>query len=480
MSYKSFTNKFIENINKNNYSYAINYAFNNMNKIVDAFNDNNNKINFSKQYFKNSKLTNDINGIRMSILILINEHKDDELKEKDEVKQKKYRTNITYQITTADNKIKIKLFCLYLLIYSFEAKVRHSRLKTLNSKPHVGIDFEFFKGDIALMQLNFETYSDINSKTISYIWIVNPNDFDDIIMQLVIDKLMINRYIYKILHGPDSQDIPYVYDKMLNNNKNHILLFTRKLIDTRFLCEYFRLSIGLDKKCTIYSALKYFGTITENKYNGLNQIHDLMGPVQDIEWNINKLDIYHFKYAYYDVLFLKHYLFDIYKKVAVETPNLVYSYRYVNSIIRFVFLDRRDVISVVKDAKNDIDPINNYLIKYKEKNYSMINIFNDVLDNFKVCKNEYCLNYIDYNFLLSVGFLKNSLIILFKKMAYYAISKTYIVYTNKKEQWVGKLNIKDTFDRLRANRFKNMIDLLDKFKREVYKRIQTKFPKNYY
>ncbi len=349
--------------------------------------------------------------------------------------------------------------------------------KTMNNKPHVGIDYEFNNRIIALMQINFETYASENEKTNSFIWLVNPGEFDADMNKILIKYLMTNEDIYKILHGPDSLDIPYMYTVMFDNNKDTIMSFTKKLIDTRFLCEYVRLSLGLDRKCSIYDALKYFGTITENKYNELIEIHDSMGPVQDISWNIHKASSYHIKYAFYDVLFLKHYLMDIYKKINLETPQLVKSYRYANPITRFVILDRREIIDVVQKAKEDINPINNYLIRYKGQNFTLITIYNDIIENFKVCKDED--DCIDFNFLLLVGFFRKSITVIFKQIVYFLLRENYTVFKSKAEKWDGIVKLEETYKRLENDKFYDMIKLFDIFKNEAYKRIMIRFPRKF-
>ena len=72
----------------------------------------------------------------------------------------------------------------------------------------------------------------------------------------------------KILHGSESLDIPYIFDKVLLNNKHDILLFLRTIIDTRFLC--------FDKKCSLYELLYSTKTINDKQYqtnpNDLNYI----------------------------------------------------------------------------------------------------------------------------------------------------------------------------------------------------------------
>ena len=137
---------------------------------------------------------------------------------------------------------------------------------------------------------------------------------------------MRNKCSFKILHGCDSLDLPYMYDILFKGDKDTIFDFTSRIIDTRFLCEYYRASIEDEKKCSIYDALLYFETINMQKFEYLNNTHDYMGPVQDISWNIHKMSSHHVKYALYDVLFLKHFLSNIYSLANKNTPHIYKSY----------------------------------------------------------------------------------------------------------------------------------------------------------
>ena len=298
------------NINKlklheNNYKKVIEFMYNNIETINDEINKyivrlRENKIKNDVDFKQENKINDNksfASIFRINVLNAIDILHKTTLYSKNEVANG--RNRITYIVTIADDILKIKLFCLYIIVFNLETKLRHTVLKKNDSrqKVHVGLDYEFLERKIALMQLNFETYSTKDHKTNSYIWLVNPGEFDDDMTNILLHKLMTYNGIYKILHGSDSLDIPYMYNIMFKNNKDTILKFTSKIFDTRFLCEYFRLSIDESKKCSIYNALQYFGTISEKKLQDLETTHDLMGPVQDVSWNIHKLSSFHVKYA---------------------------------------------------------------------------------------------------------------------------------------------------------------------------------------
>lgn len=486
MEFKTIVYSLLENINENKMDNAIKIAYNAIDIIKSitkeyCFNIKDKFIEIEKyneiNINDNSNYIDLLNAYRFCIHKLILYYKHSTIKENDVIASK--RTNISYHITIADDNIKLNLFILYLFVYYIESCTRVTKISTvdpdtLNSKPHVGIDYEFNMRMIALMQISFETYASKNFETDSFIWIINPAELNKDQQKILIKYLLTNQDIYKIFHGSDSLDIPYLYEIEFQNDKHAILSFTKKLIDTRFLCEYVRLSLNLDRKCSIYDALLYFGTITEQKHIELEEIHESMGPVQDISWNIHKMSSYHIKYSYYDVLFLKHYVMDIYKKINTETPEYIYSYKYVNPITRFAILDRREVIEVVENAKEEINIINNYLVKYKDENYTLVNIFNNLIENFKICiLDDEC---IDFNFLLLVGFLKKSLIIILKKIVYYVIKQTHTIYQKRNEEWKGEIDLESTYKLLRKYELYDMIKLFDTFKLEAFKKIELMYP----
>ncbi len=294
----------------NQWDNIIKLLFDNKNKLIEILVPY--SVSVYDLYTRDRKI---VSLIRLVILHLIEQYYKLKLKEGTEIKHPK--SKITYVVTIADDEIKRKLFTLYLLVYYLEAEIRKNMenkpSNEMNIKAHVGIDYEFNNRIIALMQINFETVADSNINTNSYIWLLNPSEFDEPSTKILIKYLMTNTTIYKILQGPESLDIPYMYNIMFEGDKETILKFTSKIFDTRFLCEYFRYSVGADKKCSIYYALEYFNTISKEKYDGLELSHDRMGPVQDVSPNIHKMSSFHILYALYDVLFLQHYLVDIFK-----------------------------------------------------------------------------------------------------------------------------------------------------------------------
>ena len=115
------------------------------------------------------------------------------------------------------------------------------------------------------------------------------------------------------------------------------------------------------------------------------------------------------------------------------------------------------------------------MIKHKGENYTLITIYNNLIEKFKVClKNDDC---IDFNFLLLVGFLRKSLNIVLKKIVYYIINENYTIYKKKGEQWKGTVDLENTYKLLQKYEFYDMIKLFDIFKIEAFKKIQIVYPK---
>ena len=481
-----YINQIISYSTSKQWDNIINLLFDNKDNIIKEFDkyiqdtDNKDKLieilvpysaSMYDLYIRDRKI---IPLIRLAILHLIEQYYKLKLKEETEIKHPK--SKITYVVTIADDEIKRKLFTLYLLVYYLEAEIRKNMENDpnneINRKAHVGIDYEFNNRIIALMQINFETVADSNINTNSYIWLLNPNEFDEPSTKILIKYLMTNITIYKILQGPDSLDIPYMYDIMFKGDKENILKFTSKIFDTRFLCEYFRYSVGEDKKCSIYYALEYFGTISKKKYDELEDVYIRRGPIVDIEWNIHRMSRGDILYALYDVLFLQHYLVDIFNRIKKETPQYINTYKYIISLIRFIFIDRRNITDIIETSKATVNLINNYLIKHKDKKITLITIYNQIMENFKIEHED-----IDFNFILTVGYLKKSMATLLKYIVYSVIQDNFKIYKNKKEIYDQKIDMNIIYSKLKKNRFYRIIKLVNLFTNEATKKILILYKK---
>jgi hypothetical protein len=363
-------------------------------------------------------------------------------------KQKKYYINLSFE--AEQNKI----FHAFLIVFALES--------LYNPHLYLGVDFEYTQKVIALAQLNFEHHP-LSS---SFIFIVSPNELDKIILKNFIDCIMINIRIKKILHGSDSLDIPYVYSNMLDNNPNKIIKFTKALIDTRFLCEYYKIDHGelTTSKCSIYHALIYFKVISDAKYDELNMIHERMGPPQDLVWNIHRLAKSQVLYALYDVLFLKYFYYQMIKMAYYNQPNVqkmntIVMYRHVlYETTQFIYLERREITFLLLKAKQEIDIINNYMIRHDNSVMTLITVFNNIFP--AVITSDPT---VDIDKLISVNYFRLQLTMLFKKIIYTQLSLRFRIYKDKNTIWNGKLSNDYIFALMDKLRFQYLSRVITSF-----------------
>lgn len=361
---------------------------------------------------------------------------------------KKTLIHNNYILFVADTKIMQKLFILYLYFYEYEIN------QNTNRKHHIGIDLEFNNGKIALIQLSFG----------SHIWIIDPKDYDKKHLNILAELIFLNNKIYKIFHGGESLDVPYVYTELLNNNRDKIIQFTKRYIDTRFLCEYFRISQNERGKCSIYDGLLYFKTIDQKQYNKLNKMNDELGPTWKFMWDIRRLTKLQLDYCYYDTLYLIDFLKDIYKRILKESPDYTRTYYYIIQIIRFVLLERKNITDITNSIKDLVNRMNNYsanqetlLLIYQRVNQNII------LDDKK--------GKIYINFIGKENYIKNIVDILWRYITYYAINKKYTIYKNKNQVMDKKLDIKTIYNKFNEIKMYKIVNLLKLFEKEISKNI---------
>lgn len=450
-------------------TYILTLDSNNYNKINLETNFSDDDIISSYNKYTSSKKSTD-KSIYLELIIIrkiiyelmtINTHLT--LLEQTEINNSK--TNIKYNVVVGDTENKQQLFILYLIIYYLESIIRHKTL-TKYSHSYVGIDYEFAMRKIALMQINFETMPSLENKTNSYIWIINPGEFIEERVQFLVQYLMRNKYITKILHGADSLDIPYMFHEMFNDDFNTISDFAKGIIDTRFLCEFYKVSMNYDKKCSIYEALLSFETITQEKYDYLVDTHDKMGPVQDISWNIHKMSSFHILYGLYDVLFLKHFVNDIYKKAKADIPDQFNAYTYLPLITKLVYLDKHDIIDISKQIKNEIDSVNNYFIRKNNNILTLIKIYNYVIDNMILHELG-----IDFSHLLGVNYYRSTIILLLKLIVYSIVTNNFTVFKKKKDISKQKINIEIFYKKLNELGLKKLVYMLKVFQNNAKQKI---------
>lgn len=366
-----------------------------------------------------------------------------------------YQNNYQFYINIGNNNINIKLLILQLIFFYYESLYEYKN----HNMYFVGIDFEFDNNhQIALCQICL-----FPRKSKKYIWIFDPKDLNNINKQYLIDYLYIPKSIYKIFHGSDSLDIPYLFNTFFNNNKKIILKFINRMIDTRFICEYYKIAINYEnKKCSIYDGLLYFNTINNDKYKYLNNITKKMGKIYKIIWNIKKMNKYHIEYTLYDVLYLREFLFDILRKSKNYNPELNKNLELIPEITRFVFLEKWNIENLLKIINNDIVLLNNYFIINKNDNFKLIEIYNQIIN---VKNNKYDIIKL-INDILNINYFKSSLTLLFKYIIYSIIISSNKIYKTKNIIYINKLDYNILFiyfDGLKMYRIINILNQLIKF-----------------
>jgi hypothetical protein len=380
-----------------NYKEIINIKNINYNLNLDKYNFS----IYSKSDISDENIILMFRLVEKNFYKLINKNSKTVLNYYDEIANNK--SNNKYNVIITDNESNIKIFKSYLLIY-------YLNLKFNKSISYLGLDFEFNTKKVALMQINFEQ-PNLDLYKISLIFMFNPNQLSHNWKLFFIQKILCNLNCYKILHGSDSLDIPYLYGDLLFNNNKYIEKFTSRFIDTKFLCEYKfyikNLELG---KCKIYHVLKDDGIITKVKYNELLKNEKKMGPIYDIIINVNNMSKHLINYTLYDVLYLTH-LVDNFKKI----PN----YSLIIEITQFIFLEKRKITNNI--PYQEINKINNFIIIYKNKKLRLNDIFKDMFSNF--------IKLSVLNNILKINYFKSTLIMLFKFIFFVEICNKFIVYS---------------------------------------------------
>lgn len=308
-----------------------------------------------------------------------------------------------------------KIFLCYTMFYNLDCL--HSKRKNM-----IGIDFEFNARKIALCQVGFYPH-----RKYKYTFVLNPKDFDTSETNLLISTVFVQENSYKVMHGSDSLDIPYVYEELFQKNTELIFKFTKYLVDTRFLCEYFKIATYYqDKKCSLYDALKFFNVINGAQYTELENINKVIGPIYDVKWNVHNMSSYHLKYASYDVVYLKMFVMKIFDIANKENQHLVSQLKFVTPIFRLWCYEKYNLIEIGNYAKQITDPLNNYIIKHT----TMINAFNDIIKTL-----EFVPIHMKFENYLGINNFKKLIMSIYKLIFYQYLSLHFEIHSSKNEKY---------------------------------------------
>lgn len=354
-----------------------------------------------------------------------------------------------YTGIVCDNDERMRIFVDYVKEYR----------DNITDNDFICIDFEFYRHNIALMQINFDKDKKM--------FIIKPPLLKDKIKHVI--DLLVDDRIYKILHGADSLDIPYIIK--LIGDKERVKMFMSRYIDTRYICEYYKVNIESDHRCSIYDALLYFDVIDKRLYDKLVIDNKKMGPIHKINWEITKLTPLHVMYAFYDVIYLKKLLINVLKKAHIST-DLIDTYKYIDVIARYVTLEKKNVTDVTDYINKIINPISNHRIIVNNRSYTLSEIYDAIIDNMKVVRKG---KIIDIRSLLGVHFFKSNMVAIFKFIIYSHIARKYRIMASKKRTVNVRIRIQSIYDRITAIGYSRMIPLLREFCNEAASKISHLF-----
>lgn len=291
-----------------------------------------------------------------------------------------------------------------------------------NNIIYIGIDFEFNKisrtdRDVSLMQINIE-----DNTNIGHIFVLDPRRLKN---KNVLINLLTSDKTIKVLHGSESLDIPYLFNKFLITRDN-INLFCKNFYDTKYLCDY-KNNIQSHKtktKCGIYDMLLNNNIISKNKFDELEKMSNKIGPLYNIHIEINKLldkQYLIFLYSLYDVIYLPELIKvfinkgAIYKHIIPEISSVVFKHKR-NVDNNFIILEK-----LVEKYDNNIIIIDNNKVRLKELWEILFYYVSD--DN----------NYIYY--LKDIDYFKKFFVTITKLLIYNNINDKQII-NSKNIKWI--------------------------------------------
>lgn len=344
-----------------------------------------------------------------------------------------YKNNSEFFVNIADDKNKLRSMLLQLILFHYEAM--HVYKNDKSQSYFIGVDYEFNSQKIAMCQICLFP----RNKT-KYIWVFDPRELTENQKKVIIKYLFTSRYIYKIFHGGDSLDIPYVLTDFFNRDKEYANKFIEKVIDTRFICEFQKIVTQEEnKKCSIYDALYFVGTITKNKYEDLNKHAKHINYSR--KWDVHSIDKKYFTYAYYDVLFLREFLFDSLRYSKKMTPDKYKNIELIPEITRFVYLEKSQIYTLLPEIKIKVDQWNNQIVNEKKLIDSYNDIINKPIESYKLKLLE----------LLNINYFKSSLTLLFK----------YVIYSHYLNHSIKKVT--DHLENIKMNKLLKLLRELNKY-----------------
>ena len=395
------------------------------------------------------KGTPDLLILREKLLLLMRKHATLTLRSNKEFAQK---YSDIFSITKVESKPQIEAFLAYCIFYYFDS---------LHNDKHlvVGLDYEFHEGKNKLHQIAF-----FPLRKYKYIFIVDPSLLDSYQMSIYI-KTVYTSPLYKITHGSESLDIPYIYNGLLENDKVKLAKFLNFMVDTRFMCDFYKISTNFeDKKCSIYDGLLFFGVINRKKYDELATLGKRLGPIQHVNWNISTMRDDVFRYALYDVIYLRRFVLNIISQAKKMELELAQQLDLIVAITRYVAYEKYGIFDLSNSTKSWIDPLDSYVVESidKSRHAPMVELYKGILPRIKIG----AIN-LSVDVLLKMDYFKKYLRPLFKRIIYAIIASKYSVFVRKGEPYDTKITYKELFDPLNAYGLNKIVFLLEEFYRDA-------------
>lgn len=320
-----------------------------------------------------------------------------------------------------------------------------------NKEKCVGLDFEFNSSpngkQIALLQIILESESDK-----SRIFIFYPPDLNNEQKNILI-TLLTDYKIKKILHGAEALDIPYLFKNIFITDRLRNI-FCQNLFDTRYMCEYMHIDNKINKKCKIYSILLEYDVINNDQYYMLLKNEEEMGPIYEIDINIQNLNNNLILYSAFDVLYLPTLLKQF-------PQNTIYN-NLISEITCFNYKDKYDNF-FVKPFSEILNKLNNYFIKTPTGNLKLI----DISYYYYYTRNGIFLN------LMEINYFKKFLETFVKFIVYKNIYKLFNVYVNNNMITNMNSQFKELENKFKLINIPNVLkEFLIELKTEIKKEIK--------
>jgi hypothetical protein len=334
---------------------------------------------------------------------------------------------------------------------------------------YMGIDFEFNTKKVALMQILFEMH--IKNKIVKRYYILYPPELSNEFIDYFKKNILANVNIFKILHGAESLDIPYIVNDLfdLSTETDQLINFFLSMVDTRYLCEYLNINESKKNICRIYDLLLDKQIITDEIKKKLEENEKEMGPIYEIIIDINTISNHMVTYGIHDVVYLVDLFLKLKSQVIIINPK---DYYILLDCLRYALLEKREITNIGDDLII-INMMNNYFFyvnktnnfdknaEINEKNYYRINM----LKTSTMLIDDFLLSYPNIAKLLLINYFRANILNLFRTIVYILILKYYKVKKSNTEEFNYKLDSKyiEICKELELLEFNYLVDLIKKF-----------------